>query len=318
MATTYYIEPQNQTLHGSFSKNFKPVLTIHSGDSVRYSTLDALWGLEPFKSSGQRNVFKTKKVKENSGHALCGPIAINGAKPGMVLMININEIRPASWGWSFAGGSNQVKKRLGLTEQDRYHLNWNLDIKNMIGTSQLNHRVSLSPFMGTMGMPPNEAGIHSTIPPRFCGGNIDCRELVEGSILYLPIPVSGGLFSVGDGHALQGDGEVSTQAIECPMDVVDLTFTLKEDMKLSMPRANTPAGWITFGFDEDLDEACLIALEGMLDLMQELYGFSRKEAYTLASLTVNMRITQIVNGTKGVHAILPHGSFASIHGNPPS
>lgn len=151
------------------------------------------------------------------------------------------------------------------------------------------------------------------IPPRFCGGNIDCKELVEGSILYLPIPVSGGFFSVGDGHALQGDGEVSTQAIECPMDVVDLTFTLEDDFNLSMPRANTPAGWITFGFHEDLDEACFIALEGMLDLMEEFYEFERKEAYTLASLTVNMRITQIVNGTKGVHAILPHDSFKDLN-----
>ncbi|WP_100407726.1 acetamidase/formamidase family protein [Bacillus solitudinis] len=306
---TYYIEPQKQTLHGSFSKSFKPIVTINSGDSVRYSTLDALWGIEPFKTTDNRRVFETKGLKQNSGHALCGPIAINGAKPGMVLMIKINEIRPASWGWSFAGGSNQFKRRLGLEEQDGYHLNWELDTKNMIGISQFNHQVSLSPFMGTMGMPPNEPGIHSTIPPRFCGGNIDCKELVEESILYLPIPISGGLFSVGDGHALQGDGEVSTQAIECPMDVVDLTFTLKDDLNLSMPRANTPAGWITFGFYDDLDEACLIALDGMLDLMEELYGFSRKEAYTLASLTVNMRITQIVNGTKGVHAILPHDAF---------
>ncbi|QGH33717.1 acetamidase [Gracilibacillus salitolerans] len=307
--TTYHIEPKKQTLHGSFSKHLTPILTINSGDSVRYSTLDALWGLEPYKSTGTRRIFETKELKGNSGHALCGPIAIKGARPGMVLMIKMNEIRPSSWGWSFAGGSKQVKKRLGLAEQDQYHLNWELDTIKMIGTSQVNHRVPLSPFMGTVGMPPNEPGIHSTIPPRFCGGNMDCKELVEGSILYLPIPVSEGLFSVGDGHALQGDGEVSTQAIECPMDVVDLTFTLKDDLHLSMPRAHTPAGWITFGFHEDLDEACFIALESMLDLMQELYCFSRKEAYTLASLTVNMRITQIVNGTKGVHAILPHDSF---------
>ncbi|WP_018932937.1 acetamidase/formamidase family protein [Gracilibacillus lacisalsi] len=307
--TTYHIDPQKQTLHGSFSKHLKTILTINSGDSVRYSTLDALWGLEPFQSTGYRRTFETKGLKGNNGHALCGPIAINGAKPGMVLMIKVNEIRPSSWGWSFAGGSKQVKNRLGIGEQDPYHLNWDLDPVNMIGTSQLNHRVSLSPFMGTMGMPPNESGIHSTIPPRFCGGNMDCKELVEGSILYLPIPVSRGLFSVGDGHALQGDGEISTQAIECPMDLVDLTFTIKADQHLSMPRANTPAGWITFGFHEDLDEACFIALEGMLDLMQELYDFSRKEAYTLASLIVNLRITQIVNGAKGVHAILPHDSF---------
>ncbi|WP_332698143.1 acetamidase/formamidase family protein [Halalkalibacter lacteus] len=307
--TTHYINPKRETLHGSFSKDYQPIITISSGDSVRYSTLDALWGLEPFRSTGERKVFETKDSNENSGHALCGPIAIKGAEVGMSLVIKINEIRPASWGWSFAGGTTQVKERLGVEDQEGYHLNWNLDTGTMIGTSQFNHRVPLKPFMGTMGMPPNEQGIHSTVPPRFCGGNIDCKELVAGSILYLPIPVSGGLFSVGDGHAAQGDGEVSTQAIECPMELVDLTFTLNKDLKLSMPRAYTPVGWITFGLHEDLNEASMIALEGMLDLMEDLYGFKRKEAYTLASLTVDMRITQMVNGVKGVHAILPHDAL---------
>jgi acetamidase/formamidase len=304
----HYINPERATLHGSFSKGFKPVLTINSGDTVRYSTLDALWGLEPFKGNTRR-IFEPKDPIRDNGHALCGPIAINGAEPGMVLMIKINEIRPSSWGWSFAGGPSHIKKRLGLEDREVYHLNWSLDVENMVGTSQMNHTITLRPFMGTMGMPPNKSGIHSTIPPRFCGGNIDCKELVAGSTIYFPIPVSGGLFSVGDGHAAQGDGEVSTQAIECPMDIVDLTFTLCSDITLTMPRAHTPKGWITFGFHEDLDEACMIALNGMLDLMQELYGFERKEAYTLASLIVDMRITQIVNGVKGVHAVLPPQSI---------
>ncbi|WP_175639162.1 acetamidase/formamidase family protein [Metabacillus schmidteae] len=307
---TYYVKPERSTLHGSFSRDYPPILTIDSGDTVRFSTLDALWGLEPFSTTGDRKAFETKDLKGNSGHALCGPIAIQGAEEGMVLEIRINEVIPESWGWSFAGGSAQVKKRLGINVDEGYHLNWNLDVKNMIGVSQYNHSVDIKPFMGTMGMPPNEHGIHSTVPPRYCGGNIDCKELVKGSVLYLPIPVKGGLFSVGDGHTVQGDGEVSTQAIECPMDLVDLTFTLNKDLKLSMPRACTPAGWVTFGFHEDLNEASVVALEGMLDLMEELYSFKRNKAYTLASLTVNMRITQMVNGVKGVHALLPHYAIA--------
>ncbi|UOQ46864.1 acetamidase/formamidase family protein [Gracilibacillus caseinilyticus] len=301
----HYINPSKETLHGSFSKDFKPVLTINSGDTVRYATLDALWGLEPFKEQ-KRRVFEPKDSMRDQGHALCGPIAINGAEPGMVLQVNINEIRPSSWGWSFAGGPSRVKKRLGIEDQEVYHLNWSLDVEQRLGTSQENHMISLSPFMGTMGMPPNKSGIHSTIPPRFCGGNMDCKELVAGSTIYLPIPVSGGLFSVGDGHAAQGDGEISTQAVECPMDLVDLTFTLCKNKTLTMPRAQTPNSWIIFGFHEDLEEACMIALDGMLDLMQELYEFERKEAYTLASIVVDLRITQIVNGVKGVHAVLPH------------
>ena len=149
------------------------------------------------------------------------------------------------------------------------------------------------------------------MPPHVTGGNIDCKELVAGSTLYLPIAVPGGLFSVGDGHAVQGDGEVCVTAIECPMERVDLTFELEPGLQLATPRAHTPAGWITFGFHEDLDEAMLIALEAMLDLMGELHGLSRQEAFGLASLVVDLRITQVVNQVRGVHALLPHGAIGS-------
>jgi acetamidase/formamidase len=166
----------------------------------------------------------------------------------------------------------------------------------------------MRPFVGNLGMPPAEPGRHSTFPPRFCGGNLDCKELVAGSTLYLPIAVAGGLFSLGDGHAVQGDGEVSGPALECPMERVSVTFTLLNDMPLRMPQADTPAGWLAFGVHEDLDEAMWLALDGMLDAL-ERRGYDRKEALMLASLTVDLRITQIVNGMKGVHAILPHGAL---------
>jgi acetamidase/formamidase len=164
--------------------------------------------------------------------------------------------------------------------------------------------------MGILGMPPDEPGRHSTFPPRFCGGNIDCKELIAGSSLYLPIAVDGGLFSVGDGHALQGDGEVAGPALECPMERVEVELHLHPNMRLARPRANTPAGWVTFGFHEDLNEAMLVALGDMLDLMQELHGFARKEALSLASLLVDLHVTQIVNGVRGVHALLPHGALS--------
>jgi len=161
--------------------------------------------------------------------------------------------------------------------------------------------------MGVMGMPPDEPGLLATFPPRFCGGNIDCNELVAGSTLYLSIAIPGALFSTGDGHALQGDGEVSGVAIECPMERVELTFYLRDDIQLTTPRANTPVGWITLGFHEDLHEATLIALNAMLDLMGEQYQLSRPRALALASLLVDLRVTQIVNSVLGVHAVLPHG-----------
>ena len=149
----------------------------------------------------------------------------------------------------------------------------------------------------------------TSVPPRPTGGNIDCKELVAGSTLFLPIAVAGGLFSLGDGHAVQGDGEVAGPALECPMDEVRVTLALRPDLRLSMPRAHTPGGWITFGFDEDLNRATYAALNDMLDLMQELHDLDRREAVALASLVVDLRVTQVVNGVRGVHAVLPPGAL---------
>ena len=161
--------------------------------------------------------------------------------------------------------------------------------------------------MGVFGMPAAEPGIQSTTPPRRTGGNIDCKELGVGSTLYLPIEVAGGLFSVGDGHAVQADGEISGTAIECPIERVDLTFDLHDDMPLTAPVAETPDAWIALGFHEDLDEALVSALEAMLALLKRLHGLERLDALALASLVVDFRITQAVNGVRGVHAVLPHG-----------
>ncbi|GGG03943.1 acetamidase/formamidase family protein [Paenibacillus abyssi] len=310
--TKHTILPQSGTLHGSFSRDNEPILTIQSGDSVSYSTLDGDWlkELKPAPNPGHGPEFELRDPIRDAGHAMCGPIAIEGAMPGMTLAVRINENRPASWGWSRVGGrQTEHDLRLGVSEGEPYYLSWELNNERMLATSHLGHSVRMQPFMGVLGMPPDEPGLHSTHPPRFCGGNMDCKELVPGTTLYLPIAVKGGLFSVGDGHAAQGDGEVGSTAIECPMDKVDLTFTLLPDMKLAMPRANTPAGWLTFGFHEDLKEATYTALNGMVDLLQEVFGFHRKEALALCSYTVDLRITQIVNGVCGVHAVLPHGSI---------
>ena len=157
-----------------------------------------------------------------------------------------------------------------------------------------------------MGMPPPESGIHSTQPPRVWGGNIDCKELGAGSTLFLPIPVDGALFSAGDCHARQGDGEVSQLAIECPLERAELTLSVRDDLPLTTPVAWTPAAWLTFGFDENLDEAAATATDAMLDLMGREHDLERRDALALASLVVDLRVTQIVNRVKGVHAVLSH------------
>lgn len=308
--SVYTIEPERRTLHGHFSRDLPPVLTIEPGDTVHFRTLDAGWGLGPMlEPSVAEPKFEPRHKELDKGHALCGPVAIRGAQPGMALGVRIDEVRPGSYGWTVAGGwSSETNERLGVVAES-IRLDWSLDPDMLVGRNQLGHTISLRPFMGVMGMPPAEPGIHLTAPPRVTGGNIDCKELVAGSTLYLPIEVEGALFSVGDGHAVQGDGEVSTTAIECPMERVTLTFSLHEELALTTPRADTPAGWITLGFHKDLQEATSIALEAMLDLMMEQYGLSRLEALAMASLVVDMRITQIVNGVRGVHAVLPHGAI---------
>jgi acetamidase/formamidase len=309
--TIHTVEPTRETLHGHFSRELPPVLTIEPGDTVRFRTLEAGWGVEPRRPDGSPHaLFEPRDPEVDGGHCLCGPIAVRGAEPGMTLVVRIGELRPGTWGWTAAGGwDTPVNRRLGLgAEAGRFALRWELDPDRLIGRDQFGHQVALSPFLGVIGMPPAAPGRHPTPPPRPTGGNIDCKELVSGSTLYLPIAVPGGLVSVGDGHGLQGDGEVSGLAIECPMDLAELTFDLRDDLPLTTPRAETPAGWLTFGFDKSLDEAMLIALEAMLDLMKEQHGLPRRDALALASLLVDLRITQVVNGVRGVHAVLPHGA----------
>jgi acetamidase/formamidase len=171
-------------------------------------------------------------------------------------------------------------------------------------TDQEGRIVSLQPFLGVLGMPPDEPGIHPTAPPRACGGNLDCALLGQGSTLFLPIAVDGALVSAGDGHARQGDGEVCQLAIECPLDRVALTLDVDPTLRLRMPVVRTADAWATLGVDEDLDEAAALAVEGMLDLMRREHGLERRDAYALASVVVDLRVTQVVNGVKGVHAVL--------------
>jgi acetamidase/formamidase len=309
-AAEHVVLPERRALHGHFSPDMAPVLTIEPGDRVRFATLDAGWGLIEHRDPFSRPpLFEPRDPRLDDGHALCGPIAIRGAAPGMTLAVHVEEVRPGAWGRTVAGKyDNALNRRLGVAGGEAVTIHWAIDAEAGTARDRAGHTVRLLPFMGVMGMPPPEPGIHSTIPPRRWGGNIDCRELQVGSTLYLPVPVPGALFSVGDGHALQGDGEVSGLALECPMERVVLRFEL-EPRELAMPRARTAAGWITFGFHEDLNEAAAIALDGMLELMAERHGLGRKTALALASLAVSLRITQMVNQAQGVHALLPEGAL---------
>lgn len=307
----HLIEADRSNLHGQFSCDLPPARIVDSGDTVRYRTLDVAWGMEPHRPDGAtRRKFEPRESPRDDGPCLLGPVAVRGAEPGSVLEIQVEAVLPAAWGWTQVGDVGTfniaLNRALGIADGVSQVTRWALDAEAMVGTNQHGHRVRLRPFLGTIGLAPAAPGWHTAWPPRSTGGNLDCKELVAGSTLFLPVAVPGGLVSVGDGHAAQGDGEVGGTAIECPMNEVDLRFVVRNDLTLDAPRANTPAGWLTFGFGADLDEAAVAAMNGMLDLLAERLGFQRKDALALASVTVNLHVTQLVNGIVGVHAVLPH------------
>jgi acetamidase/formamidase len=309
--TMHEICVEKEAVHGSFDRTRPPILTVDSGDTVIYETLDASWGRAGRDTFGE-TLPGFEMPEEEKGHALSGPVAVRGAEPGDVLEVRIGEVRPGSWGWTWAGPRPWLPRyELDVTEE--VSIAWDIDRVNRVATARDRGglAVPIRPFMGVMGNAPAAEGRHDTAPPRRVGGNLDCRELVTGSTLWLPIEVEGALFSVGDGHAVQGDGEVGQTAIECPMERVELTFTVRKDMKIDTPHASTPIGSLTLGLGATVDDATQAALAAMLDHMQSTYGLSRAEALALSSLVVDLRITQIVNGTVGVHAVLPPAALAS-------
>jgi len=267
-------------LHGAFSRDLSPVLTVDPGDSVNFSLPNSGWRLGPDEE------VERPDPAVDTGHALLGPIEVRGARAGQTLVVRVDEVTPGGWGETFDEAGNRV--------------HWEL----RAGLGHTGGRtVRLAPFLGVLGMPPAEPGIHLTRPPRPTGGNIDCKALVAGTTLLLPIAVDGALFSAGDGHGAQGDGEVSGWAIECPVEG-RLTLDVRDDLELAWPIARTPDAWLTFGFDEDLGHAARIALDGMLDVMERECGIPRDESLVLASVAVDLRVTQIVNLAVGVHAVL--------------
>ena len=267
---------------GWFSRDYEPAAVVDPGERVTFSARNARWKWD-VEDAGNR--------PEGAGHALEGPWEVRGARAGQTLVVHIDDVVPRAWGETFAPD---------------VHLMWSLDGDTWL--SERGARVTAAPFLGVIGMPPPEPGEHSTVPPRKWGGNIDCKLLVAGSTVYLPIPVDGACLMAGDGHGAQGDGEVSGTAIECPIERAQLTVGLS-DLELRSPIARVDGAWLTFGFDEDLDLAAEQATATMLDLMERELALDRSHALALSSVAVDLAVTQIVNGAKGVHAILRDSAF---------
>jgi acetamidase/formamidase len=309
------ILPTPETVHwGFFDAGLQPVATIDSGDTVTISTVSG--GRDDMPPDGfdvpqaLRDIQAAGLQPDAPGHICTGPVAINGAEPGDVLEVKIEAI-DLSYGWGytfFRPGSGALPD--DFPARETFHSK--LDKERMIATLPWGQELPLAPFFGVMAVAPTaDQGRISTIPPRVNGGNMDNKELVAGTTLYLPVQVPGALFSAGDGHGCQGDGEVCVTAIETGL-VGTFKLTVRKDMTLDAPQAETDTHLIAMAFDEDLDEASRVALRRMIDWVSALTGLSRGQAYALCSLVADVRVTQVVNGNKGIHVMFPKARLVTV------
>jgi acetamidase/formamidase len=303
------------TVHrGFFDASLKPVLTIDSGDVVRLET--ATGNPRYFEKLGvpkekiPAELYAVYEGVDNDGrgdHTLNGPIAVRGAEPGDSLEIRIRsvDVRLPIAGQGF------VPNRGQLPEDFPYEKNrvvW-IDVARKMILFAPGIEIPARPFWGVMAVaPPASMGRVPSGPPGVFGGNLDNPDLGAGSTLYLPVQVPGALLSIGDGHAVQGHGEVSLSAIETSLKG-EIQVILHKQQHLKWPRAETATHYITMGLHTDLDEAAKIATREMLDWIVQTKGLSRDDAYLLASAAMDLHVTQVVDGTKGVHAMLPKAIF---------
>ncbi len=306
------------TIHwGYYSAEAKPVLTVKSGETVRIETVSGnpevlvrLGAAEDDNIRELKQIYAEVKDRGPGPHILTGPIFVEGAAPGDVLQVDIREIRLRS-----NYGYKVMTPTTGMLPDEFPYQRWKLiRLNEREGVAEFapGIRVPLGPFFGSIGLAP-PAGRVDSRPPGFHTGNMDNKWLVAGSTLYMPVHAAGALLYVGDGHVAQGDGEVDLSAIESPLTAV-LRLTVRKDMKLNWPRAETPTHIITMGFHETLDEAARRATKEMIDYLVTSRGLSRDDAYMLCSAAVDLHVTQVVDLVKGVHAMLPKGIFVGAGG----
>jgi acetamidase/formamidase len=302
----HHLKSGVETCHwGFFDAALPPVLTVESGDSVTFETISG--GPDVLPPAGFHVLPELLEVHARSermvpGHILTGPVAIEGAMPGDVLEVRVRDIAlRQDWGYNF------IRPLAGTLQEDfptPYQINIPLDRDADVARLPWGLDLPLAPFFGVMGVaPPPAWGRITSIIPRAHGGNIDNKELVAGTTLYLPVFVEGAMFSCGDGHGAQGDGEVNVTAIETALEGT-FEFLVRKDLGFAYPRAETPGHYITIGMDPDLDQCAVRALREMIVLLAEKAGLKKEEAYTLCSLAADLRITQTVNGSKGVHCMI--------------
>jgi acetamidase/formamidase len=282
--------------HSRWNRALKPRLRVASGDTVHLECVDSS-GAQVHPSM---TLAEYLKIDRDRIHALTGPILVEGAEPGDVLQVDVLEVAHKGWGWtSVVSGLGFLKQRFS----EPFLFIWKLD--GEVSKSIAPAVVPLRPFCGVMGVAPAEDGEFRTRPPGIFGGNMDVRELCTGATLYLPVLNRGALFSAGDAHAAQGDGEVCINGIECPADVT-LRFQVHKQRALPGPLVETPAArkletdsgggeWIVVESASDATAAAHAATSRMIDLLADRWGFSPVHAYLLCSVAMNLRLSQVVN-----------------------
>ena len=307
-AKTHVLRSSPETIHwGFFDGGLEPVLTVDSGDRVVVECVSGNPDWMPAKSTGFEVLPELKDIHQRAkrgtgNHILTGPIYVRGAAIGDVLEVKILNIElRQNWGY------NLFRAYMGTLPEDfpYYRLiHVALDKKSNMAVLPSGLTVPIRPFFGQLAVaPPKDFGRQNSKEPREFGGNLDCKELTAGSTIYLPVWNEGGLFSTGDGHAAQGDGEVNGTAIETAL-TGTFEFHLRKDLCWLLPRAETATHLITFGLNADLDDAARQALREMIDWITMITGISKDEAYSLSSFAVDLHVTQTVNNIKGVHAMI--------------
>ena len=296
--------------YGYYWADAKPVLRISSGDIIDVETLltntpsrlEAAGVPAGEIQQSLRDIVAQVTDRGPGGHILTGPVFVEGADSGDVLEVKVLSVDLAI-PYGYNGCSGFIRALCSQTGARTRIIR--LDEKRMVGLFAPGIEVPLKPFFGSMGVaPPPARGRVSSNPPDIHAGNLDNKELVAGTTLYIPVHVKGALFEVGDGHAAQGDGEVDQTAIETSLRG-RLQLSVRKDMKLEWPRGETPTHWITMGMDTSLVVATRIAVEQMTKLIVEKKGLTQMEAYQLASIAADLRITQLVDGNVGVHMMIP-------------
>jgi acetamidase/formamidase len=296
---------------GRWDPGLAPILTIDSGDILHYpNTLTHFLGaIQPGLPIDQIAQLR----RDNPGRgpmSMIGPVAVRGAEPGDVIEFRILRAEPIDYGFNF---NNPADLRTGALPDEfpegqvRY---LRLDRDSMTAEWAPNIRIPLGPFQGTLGVCPDVTEPVSAVPPGPHAGNLDLREIVEGTRLFAPVQKSGALISTGDTHVAQGDGEVNLTAVESAMRDLRVQVILHQNALLRWPMVETPTHWLPLGLNQDLPEAFRLCLRNTVDFLVRSAGMTPLDAYGLSSVAVSFRITQVVDGVQGVHALVPKDLFA--------